>query len=705
MHTIQVPLNRPVSNQPGQDSELGDIIKVLYRLGERWLLIALATVLGLTAAVFYCFRATPLYRTSAVIEVARQEQNIVRIDGVTKQDLAQVDALNTLVQKCTRGAVLQRVVAAGELARHPAFASAGAAKGAEAQLVSQLSAQVHAQLRRNTRLLEISAEHPDPAVAQLLANQVVEQFIRQEMEDEAAAVRMANVSLIEEVGRLKAKLENSERMLQQYRENKKAVSLEDRQNIVVEDLGSAARQLQAARAERLLLEVQKEQAHAAGTNVEELLTLSAIRADATTAGLQLELAQRDKLVHVYATRYKEKHPKMFEARRQVTEATHSLRAATLAAVDTLDAGVEAAISKEKAVAASLAQAQQQALDLGKLGVEYSSLQREVESDRAMYESVLRRLKETDVSKGIEKTYMTIIQPAGMPGHPFRPNRPIALALGLLAGLFLGCGFAFILSLAEGTFQTVEEAEALLNLPVFSSVPWYSRAGGGRAYLAATQDPTSDLAESFRSLGATISMLPSGSGPQVVVLTSPLPGDGKTFIACNLAASMAERGRRTLLVDFDLRRTTARAYFNLPLNTPGISTCLQGQEAVERVVTPTTTPNLSVLAAGPRMPNPGVSINSQVVAGFLERLAPLYDMIIFDTPPINLAADALSALPHCTVGLLVVSAGQTKRTAIHRAIAIMQQVGFRPTGLIVNRLAHRWGYYYSRSYRRREELAA
>jgi uncharacterized protein involved in exopolysaccharide biosynthesis len=244
------------------------MVKILYRLWERWSLIALVVAVSLAAAAFYSFKATPLYRGTALLEVARQQQNIVRMDDVSKQDLAQMDALNTLVQKCTRAAVLQRVVASCDLARHPAFAGPDGAKVSEAQIAGQLSGQVHAVLRRNTRLLEITAEHRDPAIAQLLANQVAEQSIRQEIDDEAAAVRTANVSLIEEAGRLKAKLENSEHLLQQYRENKKAVSLEDRQNIVVEDLGSAARQLQLARAERLQLQVQKEQAHEAGTNVD-----------------------------------------------------------------------------------------------------------------------------------------------------------------------------------------------------------------------------------------------------------------------------------------------------------------------------------------------------------------------------------------------------------------------------------------------------
>ena len=702
MQPQQIPLNRPPLSHQGQDSELGNVIKILYCLWERWLLIFLVTGLALAAAGFYCFKATPLYRATALIEVARQEQNIVRIDDVNKQDLAQLDALNTLVQKSTRPAILQRVIASGDLAKQPSFSAAGGAKASEAQMVFQLAGQVHGQLRRNTRLIEITAEHPEPAIAQLLANQVAEQCIRQEIEDEATATRAANVSLIDESSRLKSKLENSEHLLQQYRENKRAVSLEDRQNIVVEGLGSVARLLQTARAERMQLEVQKEQAHAVGTNIAELLALPALRADATVAGLQIELAQREKLVNIYATRYKEKYPKMIEARKQVVETSHALRAAAAAALASLDAAVEAAVSRETGMDRSLTQAQQQALDLGKLGVEYSTLQREVESDRAMYESVLRRLKETDVSKGIEKTYMTVVQPAGLPGLPFRPNRPLLLAVGLLAGLLLGGGLAFVLSLAEGSFQTVEEAEALFNLPVFGSIPWDARASAHRPSLVAIRDTGSDLAESFRSLSATISMLSKEAGTQVVALTSALPGDGKTFIACNLAASMAERGKRTLLVDFDLRRASARAYFDLPIETPGISSCLKGQDSVERMVLETKTPNLSVLPPGPRMANPGVYINSEAVAQFLNPLVTRFDMIIFDTPPINLAADALSVLPHCTGAFLIVSAGQTKRTAVQRAMAIMWQVGFKPSGLIVNRLAHRWGYYYSKRHKYKAE---
>ena len=166
--------------------------------------------------------------------------------------------------------------------------------------------------------------------------------------------------------------------------------------------------------------------------------------------------------------------------------------------------------------------------------------------------------------------------------------------------------------------------------------------------------------------------------------------------------MAERGKRTLLVDFDLRRASALAYFNLPIGTPGISSCLKGQDSVERMVRETKIPNLSVLPPGPRLANPGVYINSETVAQFLAPLLIRFDMIVFDPPPINLAADVLSVLPHCTGAFLVVSAGQTKRTAVQRALAVMQQVGFKPSGLIVNRLAHRWGYYYSKHYRYKAE---
>jgi capsular exopolysaccharide synthesis family protein len=702
MQAQQTPSNRPNLSHPSQESELANVVKILYSLWERWLLIALVTALVLTATGYYCFKATPLYRATALIEVARQEQNIVHTEDMTKLDLAQLDALNTVVQKSTRPVVLLRVIASAELAKQPSFASVGGAKASEAQMLLQLAGQVHGVLRRNTRLIEITAEHPEPAVAQLLANQVAEQCIRQEIEDEAAATRTANVSLIDESSRLKSKLENSERLLQQYRENKRAVSLEERQNIVVEGLGSVARLQQAARAERMQLEVQKDQANAVGTNVNELLALPALRADATVAGLQIELAQREKMVSIYTTRYKEKHPKMIEARKQVVETSYSLRAAALAAKNSLDAAVEAAVSREKGMDRSLTQAQQQALDLGKLGVEYSTLQREVESDRAMYESVLRRLKETDVSKGIEKTYMSVVQPAGLPDQPFRPNRRLLLAAGLLMGLLLGGGLAFVLSLAEGSFQTVEEAEALFNLPVFGSVPWDAQANAGHPSLVESQNPTSDLAESFRSLSATISMLSKEAGTQVVVLTSALPGDGKTFIACNLAASMAERGKRTLLADFDLRRASARAYFDLPIEMPGISSCLKGQDSIERMVRETKVPNLSVLPPGPRLANPGVYINSETVAQYLAPLLTRFDIIVFDTPPINLAADVLSILPHCTGSFLVVSAGQTKRTAVQRALAVMQQVGFKPSGLIVNRLAHRWGYYYSKHYKYKAE---
>ncbi len=699
-----VPPNRAMPGSPAPDGKT-EFAQAWQAVWQRRFFVVFVAGLCLTGAAVYCFRTTPLYRAFAIIEVAPQEQNVVRIEEVNKLALNQVDVLNTLVLKSSRATVLRRVVTVNNLAKHPAF-RVGGELPSEAQVAVQVAGCVRSQLRRNTRLLDVTAIHPDPEVARLLANGVAAQFIRQEVEDQITATRFANISLVEEADRLKGKLGSSERLLQSYREQNKTVSLEDRQNIVDQKLHSLAQQLNDARAELAQILTQQEQARAASNNSALLLVLPAIKTDAVVSGLQTQLAQQETLVNLYATRYKEQYPKLIEARQRQAEMRHSLAMAAVAARHTLDSVADASRSKALGLERAVTEAEQQSLALSKLAIEYNILQRDMESDRNLYQAILQRLKETEVSKGIEKTSLQVIEAAGLPGKPFRPNRPLILGLGLLAGLVLGIGAALLLGQFDSSLKSVDEAEDRLGLPVVGALPVDRQFEKGSKKLVMATHPHSMLAEGFRSLRANIAMTARLNVRQTVLFTSAMSGEGKTMTACNYALALAQQGVKTLLVDLDMRRPQVGKMFGFAAGLPGVSDYLLGCAKLENVTHASNVANLAVIPAGKSVPNPSEQLAGPWLAQLLSEARSCYEVVVIDSSPINPVSDTLGFLGLVDMVLLVVCGRYTPLKAAQRAVTTLQRSGVRPAGLILNRVSTRHGgYYYDYSYTSKAEAVA
>jgi polysaccharide biosynthesis transport protein len=683
-------LNRPASPAAKADEGIGELVNLLFAIWQRKVIVVFVAGLCLLASAVYCFRTTPLYRAMATIEVAPQEQTVIHIEDVNKLALNQLDVLNTLVLKSTRDTVLSRVVKMNNLTQYPAFMINGVACP-EPAAVAQIAGSVKSALRRNTRLIDITAIHSDPQVAQLLANGVATQFIRQEVEDQGAGTRFANVSLLEEAARLKGELERSERLLQAYREQNKTVSLEDRQNIVDQKLHSLAQQLNDVRADQTQIVSQQEQANALTNNPEELLALPAIKSDAVVAGLQSQIAQQETLVNFYATRYKEKYPKMIEARQRLEELKRSVITAALAACQTLESVAEAAHSKEQGLEHAVADAEQQSLALSRLAIDYNILQRDMESNRSLYQAILQRLKETEVSKGIEKTSLQIIESAGLPNKPFKPNRPLLLVMGLFGGLVLGVGLALLLAQLDQTLKSPEDAERKLGVPVVGLLTFDQPLAKSDAALVMSQ-PGSILAEGFRTLRANVALSARSSARQVILFTSPGAKEGKTMSASNYAVTLAQQNLRTVIVDLDLRRPQLEKTFGLKPGLPGVSDFLLGQARLEDIVYASGVEKLTVVPAGRTVPNPSEQLAGPWLPQLLKALRERYDVVVLDTAPVNPISDTLSFAEHADMILLVICGRHTHIKAAQRACLTLERAGRRPAGLVLNRMTARQSYY-------------
>ena len=672
---------------------LEELRRLHHSLRQHWLFVALITGVIFMGAVVYSFITTPLYRTQATVEVASQEQTVMHIEDVNKVGLGQLDVMNTLVVKSTRPSVLQRVVALNSLANQAAFRDKKTGQPpSEMQVVGMIAGQVKAQLRRNTRLIDITVEGADPGLAQMIANGVANQFIRQEIEDQGTANRFANAALIEESIRLRNALEESEKKLQVYRENNKSVSLGDRQNIVDQKLHALAQQLNDAKGEFTQLQSQQEQAGQLTNDLKRLESLPIIKADLTVNALQGQIVQQETIVNFYATRYTEKYPKMIEARQRLAELENSLGVAALAASKSLGSAILVLKAKLISLEQAMAAAEQQSLELSRLSINYNILERQMESDRTLYQAVLGRMKETDVAKGIEKTSLQVIEPAGLPGEPFKPKRLLIMAAGLLGGLMLGAGMVFLMEQMGGRIKSVDHAEQALRLPVLAAMPDEVKLMLKNPKCIMMDASQTVMGESFRTLCAALQMSWADSPCRVVMFTSAMSGEGKTTIAANYAAALAQQGIRSVVVDCDLRKNTLSKKLELAPGAPDLCRYLAGNCRLEEIIYPGTVEKLRVIPAGLPMGSPGTLLRSPGFDQFVKELRNRYGMVVLDCPPLLPVADTQSLLAVADGVVLIACERSTPIKVVQRALTLLRRANAPIVGLVINRVSNEEAYY-------------
>jgi capsular exopolysaccharide synthesis family protein len=668
-------MKKPAHNQAVSDGiDPQDIIRVLRE--KAWLILACAVVGGALGSA-YITRSPRIFASREVVQVEQQAQNVINIQQVTSEELQSSEIVKTIEQNLVSLTLFDRVAKANNL-------TGGG---------GELAGRITAKIRTGTRLIDITAEDQNPEMAQKLAHSVVTEFVRQNAEASTASTETASRFLMEEAGQLKAKLEKSEQALQRYKEQTQAVSLEERQNITVEKLKDLNRRVTEAKAERLRLESDSAEVQTAAGNPEQLCKISTVVANPALLDYRKIIATQETEVAGLSERYRAKHPKMIQAKAQLANLRAGLPAEIQRAATAVVGLYEESKTTEQKFEQALHEQEQAALSLNKLSIPYNVLAREVESDRALYESVLKRMKETDVTRGLEPNSVRIVEAASLPMAPIRPDKVRIFLLAVVGGLFLGFGLAFGFNAMDGSFKSVEKAETLLGMPVLGAIPQHA----GDAPLV-FRESDSRAAESFRSLRTTLSLLGKVENRKVTLFTSAAPAEGKSFCAINHAVSLAQQGLRTLLIDADLRMPSVAATLLPSVKLAGLTDFLAGQATMEQVITHTDDEHLFLVAAGSRAPNPAELLGGADFGDLIARAATQFDRIVIDTAPVNAVSDTLLLVEHAHSVCLVVRGGKTARKSVLRASATLTAAGHRPVGVILNRLSVREGagYYYDYS---------
>ena len=769
-----------------------DLRQFWHSLVERIWIVALCVLAGLFLGLGYLARTPNLYQGHTVLEVEFQEPTVVSTEESASRlrstFLASQEAMRTIEQNLTNQTLLARVIRSEGLAEDGGRALLGQnitssdpskttprpdvspvknktdnASGVttftplEEALSRPLANMVKPLIRRGTRLIDLYVTNRDPAMAQRLAEAIGREYIRNSIERRAAFSQDALRYLLEEEERLKINLQKSEAAVAEYKaKTPDALQLGGgtaatgsqtgsgagaggtRGGLVEDKLQELNTKLTAAKADRLRLEGELKQIEQSGENIEALLAIPSISATELVNEARRSVTQVEAEIATLALRYKERHPKMMAARAALAETKEKLHRAVMAQPAILRNAIEQAKATEANLQEALQDQQGAAVALNRAAIGYQELARQAETDRALYESVLRQIKETSLTKDTKTNAVSVIEHSPLPYTPVSPSPTKAIALGLLGGLVAGLAFVLGADTLDRSIKTVDHAEAAFGLPVFAAVPETgeeakvsrlkrrSRSFGRSNYRVVVETPEGPAAEAFRNLRAALSLLGPEVQRKVSLFTSAVPNEGKSFTSANYSLALAQQGYRVLLIDGDLRRPNMHRIFRFPEamkknnsdedKAAGVMDCLLGEADLSSAARPipageidivtdkvatagniltATGGQLSVLAGGRRAPNPAEILAGPFFGQLVTEAARLFDRVVIDSAPILAVSDTLLMTPYVQTVCIVLRAGKTPRQAVRRAISLLASSGIRPAGLVLNRL-HRGrgvGYYY------------
>ncbi|MFZ9932247.1 MAG: GumC family protein [Chthoniobacterales bacterium] len=694
-----------------ESSEPFDWRQYLHIVLEKWWIVCLCLLLGAILSIFLISREKTLYGARAVLFIEQQKEQVLtgRMQSVRDDEVRSIDMINTIVETLNSYPMAMRVAKRLELAKDPAFIAASewnksedgemTPNAAAGQLVAPYGF-VGSAYREMTRLIDIVARTPDPDLSTKLANGYAEEYLRMLMEQSTESTKAASQFLVEEAERLGNKMRLAEEAMQSFRERERAASLETMVEEAQGGVDQTSKQIQEIESFIRQLDTDLAAVSGSGGDTELLLRLPSVANDPRVASLNVQIEALERELDEMSRRYREGHPAHTSTKTRLEVLRNNLSTLAVEVVGQLEARRAQAESQLESLRTERAEEEKRLLEVTGKSVEYNRLSRNLEADRALYDSVISRLKEVDVTSGLTDQSITIQERA--PGAGPVPSETLKyLVLGLLGGLAAGVALAFGLNYLDPSLRTIDQVEQRTGLGVVVAVPRIKDSpspGGGGSELPTVRDRRGTIAEAFRTMRATLAHIAGRDKNRVFLITSAIPGEGKTFTSTNFAATLAQQDLRTLLIDADLRKpSVSKLLFNENLK-PGLSELLLGQCAADDAIVPTSIENLSFMPAGGIAPNPSELLAQGKLREVIDSLKDRFDRIVIDSSPVLAVRDPLLLAPFVDACCLIVRAGHSPSKATTTAVRLLAEAGVPAKGVVLNAVREGSGAYYSYAYR-------
>jgi succinoglycan biosynthesis transport protein ExoP len=577
------------------------------------------------------------------------------------------------------------------------------------KLLEDFSHALTVQTIARTQAVEITFRNADPALAREVVNHLVTAYTQRTFMTRYNDTMKASNWLSGQLAQLKSEVEESQSKLSEFQKRTGIFGTDENDNLVLSKLDDLSKELTDAEADRILKEAQYRVAQSG--NPELIGTLVPDSVLPILRGQQADL--KEQLAQANAE-YGPQYPKVIQLGEELAQVEKSLHGEIADIQERFHTAYQVSAGAEKQMRTAFDQQKQQAYDMSAGLDQYGILKREMESGNDLYDDLLKKLKEAGVVASLKAATVDVIDPATLPTKPVEPKIPLVLALSTVFGLGTGIAFAFAAESLDNLIRSPEEVESLTGVPLFGTIPHIKLGRGkssgqeletigegpGRGSLIALLQPSSQASEAFRSLRTALLLASAGKPPKTVLIASAVPGEGKTMVSMNIAAMLAQRGARVLLIDADLRRGQIAARSMTPKNL-GLSGALTGAVDWRDAVAPLPdAPNLFVLQAGVRPPNSAELLGSPQMHEVLEECKAEYDHVVIDSAPCLIVTDAVLVAQETDAVLLVSRIGVTPRNNLRRASELLQFGDGHVTGIVANAVPigeEYYGYGYGYGY--------
>ncbi len=712
---------------------------------RRWTVFSIVLV-TFTMALIFTWKQKAVYRADTLLEIQKENANIPTVQELFQLENVSDNYLETQYKVLQSETLARRVIDQLHLERDTEFnppknewfqANARAATpnedsavdpDTEQTVLREFTDRLSVDPVRRSRLVQVSFESQNPHLAAQVVNALSSNYIQENLESRWQAAQKASEWLSKQLDSFKVKLEKSEDDLQEYVQKNGLLFLETEkggtENIVNERLRQLQDELTKAQAERYA----KESLYRL-TEASDYSSVPGVVDNKLMQELTARLAELERQKAALTPTFTPDYPKMKEIQSQIDETDRRLNEERKRAAQGIVDDYMAATRRENLVSQAFEQQQSQANLVAARAVQYSILKREVDTNKQLYEGLLQRLKEAGVSAGMNASNIRIVDEAVPPTRPVRPRPLLNLGLALLLGLGCGVGMAFLQEHLDNTLKDSGDVERILGVPALALIPAreslnHSGAGlhelaenvsspvngngklvslekhSGKAWIRIDSNGTqhSALSEAFRGLRTSVLLSAAGRPPRSLTFVSAEPAEGKTTVASNLSISLAQLGKRVLLIDGDMRRPCVHKLFDVDPHSGGLVNYLTGEGGWHHLVRPTGIDELDCMVCGPVPPNPSELLSSDRMQTLIREAMAEYQFVLIDAPPLLNVTDGRILATMVEGVVLVVKGGFTPRELAQQALLHVRDVGARLIGVVLNDVDLRLNGYCQGYYR-------
>jgi polysaccharide biosynthesis transport protein len=685
----------------GESSAQRSLNDYLLILRERVWYVVVVFLVVFSSALVYTFSQTKIYESYASVQVLRQDSRVLTAETVVDSTVRSAEDLNTLVKVLESGLIIKRVadrITGDELRQFMAPYE----KGRWGDPLTPLEVLGHNRRISPLRLslvVQVSYKHPDPVIAAKIANMFVDEFLqwnaRVRIDESMRAVEDLQIRAEQQ----RRRVEEQANALQAYREKYDMVSLDQRKDIVTDNLKqlsllSTQTQYKLKEAETSWKQVQ-DRIESKG----DLAELPFIAQNPNIAQLTQQISARKIEIAQMRERYRDKHPVMMQATNNLAQSERELERALASAAATVKSEYESALRNDSEARKQLDAASQKTLELDRLAVQYQAQEREFKINEEILSTLIARMREVNMQATMENSGARKVD-AAVPSasHLYvEPRITLYITVGVAGGLCLGLAFAFFVAFIDDRVKSSFDIESVVGLPLLGIIPQIKKMEQPDKAQIVINNADRQVAEAFLTLHSSLRLRDDAKDAKVILTTSTIPGEGKSFTTTNLALTYAAHGDRVCIVDCDLRKPNIHKSFRRE-NLKGVIDVCSGAATLDDVVMKEVHPNLDVIPTGGRAKNPTQILNNKAFEIMVSDLRKRYDRVFIDTPPLAAVSDALVVLPLVDGSIFTIFFNKVRRKAAQAAARRLLESNVTCYGAVLNGLNLAVsGYYYAQYY--------